>query len=296
MSKRMVPAAAEVQGGEGAAESREHTASQPHGEEGDEMCSVTSGDTRHSRPTGKSPQTVGTRGVRAPAAPSPSRTAATGQRRTVEGSVSRLLHAVGGFTSLLGGTEFLCVFLAVCGINCFFMILATALSQLDVVGGGCYTFWGYKKSCDTVSYSIRTQLLTCKALRQRLQTGAAFSIFSIILMSAVIFFALKALMGCRAEGRKRKYAATSASGDERGRQQNRDVTVPPASKWRIVGLSAAALLCEVVCWAMSVSIHTSRYCEDNTLPRKTAYGVGFGLLMTGWNAGVIVLVLFLIAV
>ncbi|RNC36975.1 putative amastin, partial [Trypanosoma cruzi] len=164
------------------------------------------------------------------------------------------------------------IFLTVSGINWFFMILATTLSQLDVVGGGCYTFWGFKSSCDTVSYTNRTQLLSCKGYIRPLQTGAAFSIFSILLMTAALFFNSRCSWAAAPSSGRAVTPELPPMGEQRDQQQRRDLVVPPFSKWRIVGLSTLALFCELVCWAMIVSVYASRHCEDKTMPRSTAYG------------------------
>ncbi|KEG08521.1 putative amastin [Trypanosoma grayi] len=213
--------------------------------------------------------------------------------RAMENSAG-ILPSIDGRVALVG-------FMAFSAVNCFFMILATALSQLDVLGGGCYTYWGYKENCDTVSYSNRTVLLTCKATKKRLQAGAAFSIFAILLMTTLLYLIFNAFMSYRAESRKNRYSEVHVvEGGQRnqqhGQQQQRETAVPLVSKWHIVGVAAVALLCEMICWTMSASIYASRYCEDKTLPRTTTYGVGFGLLLTGWTAEVAALVVFVLAV
>ncbi|RNE97311.1 putative amastin [Trypanosoma rangeli] len=103
-------------------------------------------------------------------------------------------------------------------------------------------------------------------------------------------------MDGRTESSNRTYAEASSREEERGQQQSRDVAVSSTSKWCIVGVLAAALLCEMVCWVMSACTYTSRYCENKALPRTTTYGVGFGLLMAGWTVGLIALVLFVLVV
>ncbi|KAF5215025.1 hypothetical protein ECC02_012332 [Trypanosoma cruzi] len=282
--------------GEMPVESHKNTVPQPHVDEGSEVYDTNWSDDGNCRPTGMTPQSVGPPGARAAAAQSSSGNTGMGERTAIE-TPAAILGRVVGYTLPFGGAEILNIFLTVSGINWFFMILATTLSQLDVVGGGCYTFWGFKSSCDTVSYTNRTQLLSCKGYIRPLQTGAAFSIFSILLMTAALFFNFKVLVGCRAEHRTRGDARTSTNeSEQRDQQQRRDLVVPPFSKWRIVGLSTLALFCELVCWAMIVSVYASRHCEDKTMPRSTAYGVGFGLMMTGWTVEVVALALFSLTV
>ncbi|EKF38595.1 amastin, putative [Trypanosoma cruzi marinkellei] len=282
--------------GEVPVESHKNTVPQPHVDEGSEFYETNWSDDGNCRPTGMTPQSVGPPGARAAAAQPSSGNTGMGERGAIETPATPLGRVVGS-TFPFGGAAILKLFLAVSGINWFFMILATALSQLDVVGGGCYTFWGFKSSCDTVSYTRRTQLLSCKGYIRPLQTGAAFSIFSILLMTAALFFNFKVLMSCRAKQRARGDARTSTNErEQRDQQQKRDLAVSPFSKWRIVGLSAVALFCELVCWAMTVSVYASRPCENKTMPRSTTYGAGFGLMMTGWTVEVVALALFALTV
>ncbi|KAF8275620.1 hypothetical protein TcYC6_0014720 [Trypanosoma cruzi] len=169
-------------------ESHKNTVPQPHVDEGSEVYDTNWSDDGNCRSTGMTPQSVGPPGARAAAAQSSSGNTGMGERTAIE-TPAAILGRVVGFTLPFGGAEILNIFLTVSGINWFFMILSTTLSQLDVVGGGCYTFWGFKSSCDTVSYTNRTQLLSCKGYIRPLQTGAAFSIFSIFLMTAALFLA-----------------------------------------------------------------------------------------------------------
>ncbi|ORC89802.1 putative amastin [Trypanosoma theileri] len=209
-----------------------------------------------------------------------------------------VVNKVNGFFSCINNKLVFCIFFVISFVNWFFTILGTSLSQLDVVGGACYTYWGYKNSCDTVSYSIRPELLSCSKIKTRLQTGAAFSILAILLMSALLFFNLQALMIHRAEGRRRKYIVNAASNGEgvNNQQEASLLKVESPLKWRIVIVTAVALVFELICWCMTTSIYTSRYCEDTQLPRTTAYGVGFGLLLTAWILEIISLVLFALVV
>ncbi|KAH9600396.1 Amastin surface glycoprotein [Trypanosoma melophagium] len=224
----------------------------------------------------------------------------TKAKKEKKNPVAPVMGKVHGFFSAFNSKFVFSMFFIVSFVNWFFMILATALSQLDVVGGACYTYWGYKAACDTVSYTIRTELIACSKIKQRLQAGAAFSILAVLLMSTLLFFNLKALMIYRVESRKRKYAVNGTSNGEEVNQQEQkqqlsSMVVSPL-KWYIVGVSGAALICELICWCMTVSIYASRYCEDPLLPRSTAYGVGFGLLLTAWIVKIIALPIFAFAV
>nr|CCC95440.1 unnamed protein product [Trypanosoma congolense IL3000] len=173
------------------------------------------------------------------------------------------------------------VFLGVCVLNIFFAILGTALSQLDVIGGACYTFWGYKRNCDSVSYTIRTQLLTCTPTRTRLQVGAAFSIISIFLVAGILCFYIREAVIKYMTRSTGSLPQAQQYGSVQGRGAPLKEIILARKKWIIVGLAALVILCEVISWAMTVSIYISRFCEGAAQPRDNAYGPGFALLIVG---------------
>ncbi|RNE95532.1 putative amastin [Trypanosoma rangeli] len=132
-------------------------------------------------------------------------------------------------------------------------VVAAPLSQVDVVGGACYTYWGYKEDCDSPIYTNRTSLITCEPVRKRLQVGTVFSMMTIIVL-------LFAVVCC-------------------GLLLRHDL-----SKLRlfVLLLLFIAFVFQMISWAAVTSIFESRYCEDARLPRRTAYGVAFGMTLTSW--------------
>ncbi|CBH17844.1 amastin-like protein, putative [Trypanosoma brucei gambiense DAL972] len=133
-------------------------------------------------------------------------------------------------------------------------LVAHPLSLMDVVGGGCYTFWGYKNDCDKSTYTYRTGLLKCVGLRRVLSAGVVFNILAIILLAAA--------SGCCILFLKR------------------DVF----HKWNLVVFVLLCLtaLVQLVSWMLVVTMFLLRFCEDTKQPRRTAYGVAFGMNVTSW--------------
>ncbi|EKF38592.1 amastin, putative [Trypanosoma cruzi marinkellei] len=132
-------------------------------------------------------------------------------------------------------------------------VVAAPLSQLDVVWGACYTYWGYKENCDSLVYNNRTPFITCDPVRKRLQAGAAFSMITVALLFVAVVccgFLLR---------------------------QN-------LLKLRLFTLLVLtiALVFQMISWALVASIFGARYCEDRSLPRTTTYGVAFGMSLSSW--------------
>ncbi|RNF00120.1 putative amastin [Trypanosoma conorhini] len=132
-------------------------------------------------------------------------------------------------------------------------VIGAPLSQVDVVDGGCYTYWGYKEDCDSLIYTNHTAFLVCDPVRRRLQVGAAFSMMTVFLLFV-------ALVCC-------------------GLLLRHEL---PQLRLFTLLLLAIALVFQMISWAVVASIFGSRYCEDASLPRRTAYGVAFGLSLTSW--------------
>ncbi|RNE99637.1 putative amastin [Trypanosoma rangeli] len=132
-------------------------------------------------------------------------------------------------------------------------VVGAPLSQVDVVGGACYTYWGYKEDCDSSIYTNRTSLITCEPVRKRLQVGAAFSIMTIIVL-------LFAVVCC-------------------GLLLRHDLL---KLRLFVLLLLFIAFVFQMISWAAVASMFGSWYCEDARLPRRTAYGVAFGMTLTSW--------------
>nr|ACS87874.1 a-amastin [Angomonas deanei] len=198
------------------------------------------------------------------------------------------------------------VFFCVAFIHLLFIILSCTLSQIDVQGGGCYTFWGYKANCDDVSYTIRTSLIkNCGQLRSTLQTGAAFSIMS-ILTSTGIFFLAWMLCGrlrhanyiARHQKRYQNVDGASMGNDGEGNNKNTEQTFN-AGQLKLVTIIVVAisLAFELIAWAVIAGIDTQHYCDDvYHLSTTGTYGVGFGLGLTAWILEIIVYVVYIVVV
>ncbi|KEG08522.1 putative amastin [Trypanosoma grayi] len=127
------------------------------------------------------------------------------------------------------------------------------LSQVDVLGGACYTYWGYKDDCDAHIYTNRTEFITCLPIKKRLDVGAAFSMMT-------LFTLLVGLVCCTLMLYKN----------------------PRWLRTPIIIMLSIAFLFQMIAWAVIANIFVSRYCENTLLPRSTAYGVAFGMSVTSW--------------
>ncbi|AYU80301.1 hypothetical protein, conserved [Leishmania donovani] len=200
------------------------------------------------------------------------------------------------------------VFFCIAWVHLIFVILSSALSQIDVVGGGCYTFWGYKANCDTVSYTRRTVLLQrCSRVRSILQAGSAFSIISVLASAATLVTSW--VLCCRLREADRHVRSPSGyanmdevalaqepgcnEGIENGSQADAPVYDAGDLKKVMMIVVAFSLACELTCWALIAAIITERYCDEIYLWSTTAtYGVGFGLGLTAWLAELIAYIVF----
>ncbi|KAG8347993.1 putative Amastin surface glycoprotein [Trypanosoma vivax] len=180
------------------------------------------------------------------------------------------------------------ILLVACMINVFFLALGTSLSQLDRPGGGCTTFWGEKNDCDTVSYTLRTQFLPCKPIMARLQAGAAMTILSIIIMLVVTLLLLKMAVETRWMTVTKQFGYTPTCEPF----QYLCARLPGNFKWYCVAAISFALFLELLSCSMTASIHLSNFCGGEMHPKSETYGVGFGLLLTGWLVGVLTVPLF----
>lgn len=208
-------------------------------------------------------------------------------------------------------------------VHLLFVILSCPLSQLDISGGACYTYWGYKEDCDTVSYTNRTQMISnCGALRSSLEAGAAFSIFSILLSAGTALVAWIVCCRLRRVDRMRRLgeeynhfemvvgelpmpppSLQHSQGQQMQQSSSRGDAARSvlfvAGKAKLVGiiLMSISLLTELICWAIVAGIQARHLCSDAELWKTTvAYGVGFGLSVTAWLCEIIALVVFIIFV
>ncbi|KAK7196139.1 Amastin surface glycoprotein [Novymonas esmeraldas] len=206
------------------------------------------------------------------------------------------------------------VLFCVAWIHLLFVILSSTLSQIDMSGGGCYTYWGFKASCDTVSYTDRTALIkNCNALRSSLQAGAAFSIFSILASTATVvtswMLCSRLREAARQARRQSRYKnvdemahAAEVGGhaaDSNGNGKSSKVVVFDAGQLKrvIVIIIAVSLACELICWAVIAGINTRQYCNDIYSWSSTAtYGVGFGIGLTAWLIELLVFVVVIAVV
>lgn len=190
-------------------------------------------------------------------------------------------------------------------VHLLFVILACTLSQLDEVGGGCYTYWGYKSNCDTVSYTVRTALLdNCTAFKPYLQAGAAFSILSVLTSTFVMCMAwtlcCEMRSAMRTARRKARYTDMDALGNQsieegdgnRQRLASYGAFDPGWLKKMTTVSTVVSLVLELICWALIAGLYSKRPCS----PWSLTYGVGFGLAMVAWLIELIAMICFVVLV
>ncbi|KAG5474382.1 hypothetical protein LSCM1_03162 [Leishmania martiniquensis] len=204
------------------------------------------------------------------------------------------------------------VFFCIALMHLLFVILSCALSQIDVAGGGCYTFWGFKKDCDSVSYTRRTSLIrNCSILRSILRTGAAFSIISILASTLTVVMSWILCIRLREAGRHFRGHTSYMDVDEMDNggeetpvnnssadsKQSREALDAGKLKKSMILVMSFSLAFELICWSMTASIHTNRYCDNIYQWSKTAtYGVGFGIGLTAWLIELIAYIAFILLV
>ncbi|KAG5500464.1 hypothetical protein JKF63_03557 [Porcisia hertigi] len=224
----------------------------------------------------------------------------------------RARATVGSLTNSNGQQTTIYIFFYIACIHLLFVILSSTLSQLDMKGGGCYTFWGFKADCDRVSYTTRTSLMgNCAQLRSSLQAGAAFSILS-ILASAVAVTA-SWILCCRIHSAASHAQYTNVDETGRNDEAANPSSVPgngenkrPANaasfdtghlKTVIAVVVVVSLVFELICWTLIACIYTNRYCDDTYFWfSEITYGPGFGLGLTAWLMELIAYVVFLVVV
>lgn len=169
----------------------------------------------------------------------------------------------------------------VCTIDLLFSILSTPLSQLDEAGGGCFTFWGYKSQCDNVSYTYRPNTMPCSDYSGRLQMGAAFSILNILVVTALAFALWRVVSDFRNSDRRirKRYLRLRTGEDD---EPEKNLITLGRMKFILVGLVAASFLFQLIAFSMTAMLYGSRPCQEASERRTTAYGCGFGLLLTNW--------------
>ncbi|KPA85347.1 hypothetical protein ABB37_01673 [Leptomonas pyrrhocoris] len=205
------------------------------------------------------------------------------------------------------------VFFAVALIHLLFVILSCTLSQIDIEGGGCLTFWGYKQNCDSVSYTIRTELLrNCGKLRSSLRAGAAFSILSILTSTATVVVAWLMCNRLRhadnSTRRQSRYRDVDAGtlgtnarqeeGNHSSSNNNPEPTFNPGHlKLATIIIVAISLVLELIAWAVIAGVGPQNHCDASYyISNAGTYGVGFGLGLTAWIMEIIVYVVYIVVV
>lgn len=198
-------------------------------------------------------------------------------------------------------------------VNLLFVLLNCTLSQLDVRGGACYTYWGFKANCDATSYTVRSNLLSDGRMRSALQAGAAMSIIGII--GAVGVFAVSWLLVVRARvavanrRHNKLFADEHTDNEETFHDLDGDAVDGAAApkkdaryievgmlKWAAVGFMGVNLFFSLIAWGIIAGLYSDRPGEDRQQPRGITYGVGFGLGITTWIIQIIMLVCFIVLV
>lgn len=179
-------------------------------------------------------------------------------------------------------------------VSFFFLVLQCPLSQLDEAGGGCYTFWGYKAQCDTVSYTYRPSTIPCRDYVSPLQAGAAFSILSILSSFFLTLMTWKVVSDMRAKDRrlKRKIARQAEGEEGQAEAPSKELFVLGTKRWIMLGVFIICFVCTLISFIPIVSLYNSRPCQNKADLRTTAYGSGFGLLLTSWVFSLLFLPLF----
>ncbi|CAD2218896.1 hypothetical protein AGDE_08774 [Angomonas deanei] len=255
----------------------------------------------------------------------------------MDGTVQRALvgarSTFGGPDVQRVGIHFMVVFSF---FHFLFVLLACVLSQIDVNGGGCFTYWGYKEECDNTSYTTRPDLFADKTAKNNFRAAAAFSIFSILL--GVLLIGASWLLCCRlrrairiakrkavnhaqakSKGGKSHYSrlddipnedvaelTAKEEGEGEGGAHVQPVFAVGLIKWITVAIMSGGCLCGLICWAIMAGTYSSRAHSVQILlgkgavvageKRDTSYGVGFGLQLTSWLLELIMVVLFSILI
>ncbi|KAG5474383.1 hypothetical protein LSCM1_03163 [Leishmania martiniquensis] len=146
-------------------------------------------------------------------------------------------------------------------ISLTLLIVSIPTSQLDIVGGACFTYWGFKDNCDTAAYTITRQLYPCAFIRDHLGVGAAFSIMTLIVY-LVNFTAVMIAVCCLAKSPH---------------------TISSKSRTVVGVLGCAGLVTQLISWAVVARVYHFHPC----VKKELAYGVGFGLNLSSWVINVL---------
>lgn len=140
-------------------------------------------------------------------------------------------------------------------------VVAIPTSQIDEVGGGCYTYWGYKANCDSATYTYAVGALPCGPTRRRLRASAAFSIISLFFLLAAFIAAYVNIFRVASKPFNSSLYARIVVG--------------------VLGVIAA--LAQLLTWPFVANVENEQYCDSSSMSeRALTYGVGFGFFISGW--------------
>ncbi|CAJ1043374.1 putative Amastin surface glycoprotein [Leishmania shawi] len=135
-----------------------------------------------------------------------------------------------------------------------FVLVAIPISQFEsVLGPGCFTFFGFKSHCSSLSVDTTgTAAFGCAQRRNNMNGGAVFAIISLFTTLAALVLAVMLLL-----------------------------RIPCMTPFALLfaGLSVFTIL---ISWACVAGAFTIKMCGDRWSNFAMKYGPGFGLMVTAW--------------
>lgn len=148
------------------------------------------------------------------------------------------------------------VYLVLLFVSVALLLVSIPTSQLDMVGGACFTYWGYKDNCDNITYTIPLPLYSIPFIRRHLSVGAAFSIITLIVL--LVNFATAVIV---------VYCLKTAPH-----------TISFHSRTVLGALGCVGAFMQLISWAAVARIYNS----DSASTDEITYGAGFGFNISSW--------------
>ncbi|CAJ1025785.1 Amastin surface glycoprotein, putative [Leishmania lindenbergi] len=135
-----------------------------------------------------------------------------------------------------------------------FVLVATPISQFEsVMGPGCFTLFGFKSHCSSLSVDTTgTAAFGCAQRRNNMNGGAVFAIISLFTTLAALVLVVMLLLRI-------------------------PCTVPFALLF-----AALSVFTILISWACVAGAFTIKMCGDRWSNFAMKYGPGFGLMVTAW--------------
>ncbi|KAG5503468.1 hypothetical protein JKF63_05607 [Porcisia hertigi] len=147
------------------------------------------------------------------------------------------------------------------------VIIATPLSQLEsMISRQCYTFWGYKMICSSLSHNLQGKIAfgNCTQRYNNMNGGAAFAIISIFTTIMALVFGILMLL---------RISCT--------------VILP-------LVFTCLSVITLMITWACVVGAFTLEMCDIRWSSLALKYGPGFGIMVTACCVQFINVVLLLL--